>query len=261
MKLAFLVGACALALAASPPTVLAIGPGDATAAEPGSAPRAGAGVGLLIPGGEAAAALVEEPDGASVITIHAHQSTTDNVVELQDFSGSTLIEGSFNANAGIVSVNQDSGNANSQANVRAFVMGASLEAAGVLAIRVEQVERDNVVNTPGAVHDDRIVDSFNGNLGIIGVNQSSGSLNQQLNLLVMGTGALIELPPIQDAELDEVRGAGQVAEVAGDIGGSIVDSFGDFGGVAQVTQASGNANTIRNVLAISFSPAGSGGQP
>lgn len=92
------------------------------------------------------------------------------------------IRGSVNGNSGIIGVNQNAGNANNQSNSAAISVGSN----SVMALSesgLGQVTSGNTVEEIETVKLARIVDSVNGNSGVIGVNQSTGNFNNQSSLV------------------------------------------------------------------------------
>lgn len=96
------------------------------------------------------------------------------------------IAGSVNDNHGIVGVNQTVGNMNNQANM---VVIAVAEDA-LVALSEADLGQTNSLNTViefGTVKLDTISGSINRNTGIVGVNQSSGNMNNQANVVSIAT--------------------------------------------------------------------------
>lgn len=93
------------------------------------------------------------------------------------------IEDSINGNSGIVGVNQAAGALNNQTN--AVAVSAGLEGMNVAMAESDlgQFNTNNVAFEFAAVKNDVIVGSINGNTGVVGVNQSAGSLNNQANIV------------------------------------------------------------------------------
>jgi hypothetical protein len=91
-----------------------------------------------------------------------------------------LINNSIIGNTGIVGVNQSVGNMNNQANQ--VVIAVAENALIALAdVALGQINAGNVVMDFGTVRTDVIAGSINGNTGIVGVNQSAGNMNNQIN--------------------------------------------------------------------------------
>jgi hypothetical protein len=136
---------------------------------------------------------VPNPDdrGFAEAQAAADQRNENNLVESENLLfRDSLISGSFNGNTGVVHVNQGAGNMANQANVLslavAFTPGVALSEADL-----GQVNAFNVVlesdsgGTPfvGVHKSAQITASVNGNTGIIGVNQSSGNMANQANVV------------------------------------------------------------------------------
>ena len=97
-----------------------------------------------------------------------------------DTSGdlTATIANSVNRNAGIVGVNQNVGNMNNQTNTVALAVGiGSMFALSEAALG--QVNVGNHVDEISTVKYNTISNSVNANTGIVGVNQSSGNMNNQ----------------------------------------------------------------------------------
>jgi hypothetical protein len=154
---------------------------------------------------------------------------------------------------GILSINQASGNLNNQANVRvlAFTDGEGVLYDLSLATSARSIK--NTVISYGGEYENRISNSFGGAVGIVGVNQSAGSLNQQVNVVVLGIGVALgpEVVALGDADL-----GGTIADNSVSSGGNrsdiITDSFTGFRGIAQVNQSSGDLNIVTNSVGFSF---------
>jgi hypothetical protein len=96
--------------------------------------------------------------------------------------------------------------------------------------------------------------SFEGTVGIVGVNQAEGNLNQQANVLGVGLALSPEVVVLGDATLAEVHTDNTLTPgPAGPRADIISTSFADFRGIAQIAQSSGDLNAIGNFLALSFS--------
>jgi hypothetical protein len=91
---------------------------------------------------------------------------------------SATITGSINSNSGIVGVNQNAGNMNNQTNAVALAVGAGAFVA-LSEADLGQFNSGNTIEEVATVKLDLIQDSITGNAGIVGVNQSSGNMNNQ----------------------------------------------------------------------------------
>jgi len=211
----------------------------------------------VIPGIEGAAALSEGGSNAALGTATVSQHLEGNRVVEGDLGQAALIEDTFSHNSGIVSVNQDAGNVNNQANVRVIALAMEGAELNITGVDLTQTRGENEIVSSGVPHTDSIVNSFNDTSGIVGVNQTSGNLNQQANVLVLAAGLRLspEVALLDDHSLGEVVPATSDDRDSGEAGlrsEAIVDSFNNFSGVAQVSQSAGNQNDISNVIGISF---------
>ena len=107
-----------------------------------------------------------------------------------------IINGSFDGATGIVGVNQAAGHLNNQNNAIAVALGdESVYALGESDLG--QFNIYNYVDVIDQVRTDTISGSLNGATGIVTVNQSSGSMNNQANVVsvAVGTSAASSLLP------------------------------------------------------------------
>ena len=206
-----------------------------------------------------AVAAITEYDGGTVADALAllNQVAIGNVVEETNVSRSTVYEGSGSGNSGIVGVNQASGNLNNQAIVRAI---AFVGGDAVLQLAAAYAAMDLTANTvlASGPRQTRIEDSFHATVGIVGINQSAGNLNQQGNVLAMTMGTTLApgIVLIGDSALGGIGGVDDntlVEDPASPRSDTLVNSFGGFTGIAQVNQSSGDLNRIGNVLGVSVS--------
>src|SRR5262249_15177424 len=113
----------------------------------------------------------------------------------------------------------------------------------------------NMLITSGGSSEDRITNSFSGTTGLVAVNQSAGSFNQQVNVMAIGLGATIGPGDLLgDSALATVSGASSnsLQQGAPRASSDVIDnSFTGFSGIAQVSQSAGDLNVIGNTLAIS----------
>ncbi len=176
----------------------------------------------------------------------------NSLTEVDTVSTDT-ISGSGNGSTGIINVNQASGSMNDQANLRAIALSLdSPDATGTTAISLGSgaVLADNQIDSTRAIRADLIDNSFQNSVGVIGVNQSSGNMNSQRNVLALalGGGAAI----LTEGELADVRAPNSLTQDGGSRMDTITNSFSNTQGIVQVTQSSGDFNILGNHLAISF---------
>lgn len=185
------------------------------------------------------------------------QALVGNRVEEGSVIRQAVIGEAFQGNAGIVSVNQSAGNLDNQANVRAIAMGEDTGPLQFLSATGTAVASGNVVNSSGP-RETRIENSFNDTVGIVGVNQSAGNLNQQLNAVVLAAGTLVgpDAIALGDSMLSSV-GARNDNTVNKDRESPrqnvMTDSFRNFRGIAQINQTAGDLNRVGNAVGMSIS--------
>jgi len=193
------------------------------------------------------------PSAATAIVV-VKQVLVGNEVVQDGIQGLALLQGSFNDGRGLFGVNQDAGNFNNQANAVAFVFGDGETFSQLLALSIEIEHHDNVVISNNSTQEVHIEGSFNGTKGIVGVNQTAGSGNSQINAMAVGVGVMLgeDAIVLHDTDLEGVLGDddGPGNDPPSEIPTS-VDSFQGFEGIAQVSQANGNLNRVQNALTVS----------
>jgi hypothetical protein len=182
-----------------------------------------------------------------------NQTLVGNRLEERDVISTSIIQDTFVDGRGILSVNQASGNLNNQANIRVLAVADGEGLLYDLSLATSARSFKNTVISYGGEYENRISNSFGGGIGIVGVNQSAGSLNQQANVLVLGIGVSLgpDVVALGDADL-----SGTIADNSVSSGGRrsdiITDSFTGFRGIAQVNQSAGDLNILGNSAGFSF---------
>ncbi len=202
----------------------------------------------------------------------ANQSNVGNIVRglsaLEDLEDQTvpdfnyrtaIITGSINSNKGIVGVNQDSGNFNNQGNiVGVAVMVGDVDQPGYANTQVSASQK-NVFNAVSAVEGypvyvpvkyDVITNSILQNTGIVGVNQSVGNLNNQLNQVAMAIGDGVAVA-MSEADLGQLNAWNIVREIGTLKTDTITGSVNNNSGIVGVNQSAGNMNNQANIVSIS----------
>lgn len=200
--------------------------------------------------------------GATGGIVIAHQSIGGTAVDEVGVHRATSIENSFNQGHGVFGVNQDAGNFSNQGNVVAIALGQGDGVEQMLSVSVEQERTDNLVVSAASTSELRIAGSFNDMTGIVGVNQSAGHANNQINVALVGVGLSVgtDALVVDDHDLQDERGSGEdLLPQAPSEGPTLTDSFQNFRGIAQVSQVNGSLNDVRNVLSVSITHAA--GQP
>jgi hypothetical protein len=190
----------------------------------------------------------------------------DNQAAISGIVSTANIQNSFNAFIGVAQVNQASGYLNNQGNILAAGLTGKIgdqQTFGISMVEaaVEKTNRNNQLALTDNVTTDNIQDSFNAFQGLAQVNQASGHLNNQNNVVVLGTNLNTSgLSAENDTFLsmsntDNLLSVSATANVpaSGVISTSnIMDSYNAFTGVAQVNQTSGALNNQTNITSIAY---------
>lgn len=206
--------------------------------------------GVTVSGVDGVEAISSAVSGDALV----NQTLIGNRIEERDVVSRSVMHNSFQDGRGILSVNQASRNLNNQANVRVLALAEGEGLVYDLSLPTSARSIKNTVISSGGDYEDRISNSFGGGVGIVGVNQSAGSLNQQVNVVVLGIGVALgsEAVVLGDAALGETIADNSISGVSANRADIITDSFTDFRGIAQVSQSSGDLNMLGNTVGFSF---------
>ena len=229
--------------------------------------------GLLLGFASLGYAQEEAENGIEIVEVLASTMVSGTADLISTISNNTVIdingvrhttfENSGILNTGFVMVNQDAGTGNNQANVRVLAL-TGLNGGGQIRENLLTgilTTTNNTVLTVGGERSNTITGSFGGTVGVVGINQSSGSLDQEANLMVMtvglgyttDTGDWPEVVSVEGAALGHVK-AGNEVDPASDPGPQsniLVYNFEGFRGFAQVNQSTGNLNFLTNSMSLS----------
>jgi hypothetical protein len=206
------------------------------------------------PGVEVIQVIVEGLNGVVSASSIVEQELVGNTVQEGNLPNSVSFQGGLSSSSGIFSINQNGGNLNNQANVRAIALSMSPSSIQQLSLDASATTTDNILTISGTERMTQISGSFKNTSGIIGLTQSAGNLNQQANLLVLGVGFTPEEGQptlLRDKALGETTGNNSIDGPIGPRSDRLTDSFDGFKGIAQVSQSSGDLNIIRSSLVIS----------
>jgi hypothetical protein len=123
---------------------------------------------------------------------------------------------------------------------------------------VEKLNFENALELADSVFLDNINNSFNGFTGLAQVNQASGILNNQDNVLALGSNVPVggDVLRPQVAENDTfltMQNTGNAALVSGVVATSeIRGSFNSYTGISQVNQSPGSLNNQANITSFSL---------
>jgi len=192
----------------------------------------------------------------------------ENCAEKRDF-----IENSGNFNSGIVTVNQAAGNMNNQASAVSVAIdvrttppvGADVPAPdpddrgfAEAQAAADQRNENNLVESVNLLFRDSLISgSFNGNTGVVHVNQAAGNMANQANVLSLAA-AFTPGVALSEADLGQVNTFNTVLE--SDNGGTvfvgvhksatITASVNGNTGIIGVNQSSGNMANQANVVSF-----------
>jgi hypothetical protein len=216
--------------------------------------------------------LREQYDGAAEADAVSNQLNERNIVRgniqgtaptnpSYGISRHARIADSINRNEGIVGVNQDVGNMVNQGNLVAAALTRTPRSVTNSQAEADQVNRFNnvvqlerltiqngqIVGEPDRSAD--IEDSINFNSGVVGVNQNSGNMNNQLNKLALAVGPGSHVA-LSEAALGQVNTGNRVLEVETFRVDTIRDSVRNNSGIVGVNQSSGNMNNQASVVSM-----------
>jgi hypothetical protein len=196
---------------------------------------------------------VADAVGAGSAQANVSQIQISNVMEEGLAASLAVVRESFQYNRGIISANQNTGSLNNQANVQVIAHASGGPSIRLGEVAVEQRLVDNTIVTSGAARQDLIENSFGGTVGIVGINQASGNLNNQANVLVLTVGKGAGVVPLEDSSLSKVNTGNKLIEgPPGPKADVITGSFSEFRGLAQVSQSAGDLNQVSNTMNVSF---------
>lgn len=204
------------------------------------------------------------------VTVGAYdESITD-----QDIDKTVSTIDSVNANTGIVQFNQDAGNVANQGNVMSAA--AVFTDEGDTQVVMSEAYADQRVSDSQSTHEEgfqnleglvdangnvtldgnfeydltaEIVNSYNGNSGVVMGNQNVGNANNQHNLLSLAVGdnAVVAL---SDAGLGQQNSGNMLRDVNSLKHGSVTNSMNGNTGIVAVNQSTGAFNNQATVISV-----------
>jgi len=185
--------------------------------------------------------------GAGLLIAGAAVAQTGD--ENEDSVDSVTINGGGQS-AGRTAVNAAAGNNNQQANVAVIALGGTAIASGSITQVTDAPAATTQSSKSASISDD----AFAGSTGMVAVNVTAGSNNQQANLAVLGIG--IEGRVMTDALLSQSRastspiggsGEANAPEIATSISPG---AFAGSNGLVQVSLVGGERNSSANIFAL-----------
>ncbi|MCK4819324.1 hypothetical protein KA005_26365 [bacterium] len=201
----------------------------------------------------------EEPTHSAQAGTVKNDFNEGNIVnEGKDIDPTATIDGgAFDTAAGIVSVNQAPGNLNNQGNATAIAYSADGDAFLHAQSVVEKENTGNVMNPELDVTDplggteriNTITGSLGGVKGIVGINQSTGCMNNQDNATSMAIG-LGSMAAISEADLGMVNTMNISNEALTTKTDTITGALVASAGIIGINQSSGCMNNQANVVGV-----------
>ena len=201
--------------------------------------------------GDPKVVIVDGEDGPERVPVTPvnESITTEEIWEYNERTADML--DSINDNSGVVGVNQSPGNMNNQANLSAMAVIAGdkqlVEANGFAV----QASLFNYIYSEYSVNTNTISGSISDNNGIVGVNQSSGNINNQFNSAALAAGLdAVTNGALGEATLKQVSADSLLTHYAVTRTDTITGSINGNAGIVSVNQASGDMVNQANVHAI-----------
>lgn len=134
-----------------------------------------------------------DPGGFADAEANVDQRNFDNFVDSGNIVFRTaILTNAVNLNVGVTHVNQATGNANNQANALTAALALADGGVALSETALGQLNTDNVVAEADVLKTAEIVLSVNNNAGVVGVNQTSGNLGNQANVITLGAAVAIQ---------------------------------------------------------------------
>jgi hypothetical protein len=195
--------------------------------------------------------IVNGEDGPERVT-QTPVTTTTTTEDVWEYNERTAdMSDSINGNNGVVGVNQSPGNMNNQANLSAMAVIAGdkqlIEANGFAV----QASLFNFITSERSVNTNTISGSISDNNGIVGVNQSSGNINNQFNSAALAAGLdAVTNGALGECTLKQVNADSFLVHTAVLRTDTITGSINGNAGIVSVNQASGDLVNQANIHAI-----------
>jgi hypothetical protein len=218
---------------------------------------------------DARATVRSAPDKFAESMVTANQNNTENRACGNCAEKDDLITASGNNNAGIISMNQASGNNSNQGTIVSVAIDADSDGDGEedapsnvgfahASAAATQSQSANTIDTVNLVYRDAVITgSLNSNQGLIYANQSSGNMNNQLNTLSLAYSLAKSGVALSEAALGQFNTGGRVGEstsTTSNVGinklSRISNSMNDNVGIVGVNQSSGNMANQANIVSI-----------
>lgn len=222
---------------------------------------------------DAFATVRSNPDKFAESMVSGNQTNSDNTACGNCAEKEDVIVNSGVNNAGIISMNQASGNNSNQGTIVSVAIDADGEdddgddpgeedESGVgfapASAAATQTQSRNDIDTVNLIYRDALItNSLNSNTGLVYANQSAGNMNNQLNVLSLAYSLASSGSALSEAALGQFNADGRVGEstAAGSTVGinklsRITNSLNDNQGIVGVNQSTGNMANQANIVSI-----------
>ncbi len=191
------------------------------------------------------------PENSAEAEVVKNDLNMDNVLIEDPVTKEATIEATALNGNGVIGINQAPGSMNNQGNATAVAVSADGSTFLHSQSSVAKVNTGNIVDTIDPERTNSINGALTGAQGILGVNQSAGSINNQDNATSMAVGCG-SMAALSEADLGMVNSRNVSTEAAGIYTDIITASLDGGGGVVGVNQSSGCMNNQANVVAVSL---------
>jgi len=210
--------------------------------------------------------FIDVEKAAESLAIGNQDNFQNDASTIGDQKLDTVVD-SFNNNDGVVDGNQAAGNMNNQGNAVSVAIdvndgGSRDQGFAEAQAHAEQVNEANLIDTIDLLfRDAAITESFSGNTGVLGFNQSPGNMNNQVNLVSLAVALTDSGVALSEADLGQFNLFNMVEEsdsigAPGGIGinksADIFDSLNNNTGIAGLNQSAGNMANQANVVSMTF---------
>ncbi len=165
--------------------------------------------------------------------------------------------GAGDATSGVTGINQSPGSLNNQGNAVSVSMAAAGNAFLHAESSAEKINGDmledregNSMTSDKSLRSNTIDGALMGVTGILGVNQSAGSMNNQNNATSMAVG-LGSMAALSEADLGMVNSGNISSEIAVALADTLsTGALSGGAGITSVNQSSGCMNNQANIIAV-----------
>jgi hypothetical protein len=200
-----------------------------------------------------------------LVFANAKADDLDSNMQLTSASKTTIAEDALRGLAGISTINISAGDSNLQQNSAAIAVSSNggFSASTVKPSQINQLNGSvQNIDSNQALIGEILPGAFNGGVGIVMINQSSGRGNSQLNGAAIAIGApgsyaAVELGDLELASQVSALGSSQSKLADNPDGPEITavvadDAFRNSRGIVQINQVVGNGNRTINALSMSL---------